>query len=300
MEELKINGKYKYEVFNIKNRTIYSPNKELRKYQRLILLYLKILYPLKISIKETADIHTNQKHLLKMDIEHFYDTVPISKIEKVLKVFTEGSKKPLSPIGKIIAYFIRSYGKYNFKEIKSVTTVDNKLPTGALTSPYIANACMKEIDEEIIDYCKARNIKYSRYMDDLFFSSNKKDDLISAEKFVKNLLSKSDMKVNPEKTKYISDNKKQIIMGILVNKEKSCLPKETKRKIRSILHKYMTQQINDESYVLGYLSYVFDTDKEYFKTLNTYYSNYKNKYNTPKDKIKQIGRIFNRKLRKIK
>ena len=89
-------------------------------------------------------------------------------------------------------------------------------------------------------------------------------------------------------------------MGILVNKEASCLPKETKRKIRSVLHRYMTQKTDNENQVLGYLGYVYNVDKDYFKILNKYYCSYKRKYNTPKDKIKRISKLFDRKLRKLK
>ena len=64
-------------------------------------------------------------------------------------------------------------------------------------------------------------------------------------KFVEELLADNSLKINKNKIKYVSDNKKQVIMGLLVNKEEPCLIKETKRKIRSVLHKYMTGKTKD-------------------------------------------------------
>jgi tetratricopeptide (TPR) repeat protein len=280
--ELSVTEELKYHIKKIKNRIIYSPNEELKQLQKDILSDLKTLYPLKMSIIESAKIHTNSKYLLKIDIKHFFDTIPVSRIDKVLEELSQKSEK------------------YSFDELKMATTVYEHLPTGACTSPHIANAAIKDIDENILKFCQKYSIRYSRYMDDMFFSADNKDYLKLAENFVQDILSKNAMEINQSKTKYVSDNKKQVILGVLVNKENCCLPKETKRKIRAILHNYMCGKIDNENYIVGYLSYVFSVDKPYFKILNKYYTNYKKKYNTPKDKIKLIGRIFNRISRKHK
>ena len=269
-----------YHITKIKNRTIYSPNDKLKQLQKRILLCLQILYPLKMSIIECANIHTHSKYLLKMDIKHFFDSIPASRIDKVLEKVSQ------------------RYENYSFDELKMATTVHEQLPTGACTSPHIANAAIKDIDEEILNFCQKHSVKYSRYMDDMFFSADNKNDLKMAENFVQDILSKNAMTINKDKTKYVSDNKKQVILGILVNKETCCLPKETKRKIRAVLHNYMCGKSDNEYRVFGYLSYVFNVDKAYFTILNKYYLTYKNKYNTPKNKIRLIGKVFDRITRK--
>ena len=271
-----------YHITKAKNRTIYSPNVKLKRLQKSILPYFKLLYPLKMSIIECARIHTNSKYLLKIDIKHFVDTIPASRIDKVLEKISQ------------------KYEKFAFDELKMATTVYEQLPTGACTSPHIANAAIKDIDEAISDFCQKHSVKYSRYMDDMFFSADSKDTLKLAENIVQDILSKNSMSINKDKIKYVSDNKKQVILGVLVNKETCCLPKETKRKIRAVLHNYMCGKSDNENYVIGHLSYVFSVDKSYFKILNKYYLDYKKKYNTPKDKIRLIGKIFNRIARKYK
>ena len=281
MEKLIIDNNFSYDIFKIGNRTIYSPNPYLKAFQRNILNVLKKYYPLQLNIAKCASVHRNQKWILKMDIKHFYESIPTSALLKVLNEIA--GKTSLFP----------------FEKLKETTLVNNILPTGAATSAHIANACMKNIDKEIEKNCKALNIIYSRYMDDLFFSAQNKADLQRIEIFVSDLLKQNQLELNKDKIKYISQNKKQVIMGILVNKDKTCLPNNTKRIIKAILHQYMVGKITDENYVAGYLSYVFSIDKEYFKTLNRYYWLYKKKYNIEKSKIRIIGKLFNYNLRKI-
>ena len=270
-----------YEVFKLKGRTIYHPNWRLRYQQRWILNVFKKHYPLSMSICKCAEKHTNQKWLLKMDIQHFYESLPI---ELILDILTKFSQKTTL---------------YTFEELKKYTIVNDILPTGAVTSAHLANACMKSIDKKIEQLCEKQDVEFSRYMDDLFFSANNKSDLQKTEIFVRELLAKYHLQINDDKVKYVSQNKKQVIMGILVNKKKTCLPKETKRKVRAVLHQYITGKITNENFVAGYLSYVFDVDKDYFKTLNKYYWAYKKKYPVEVSRIKIIGKIFNHNMRKL-
>ena len=281
MQKIFINDDFSYNVFNFGNRTIYSPNIYLKIFQKNILRLLKNLYPLEINIEKCASMHLNQKWILKMDIKHFYESISADEILAILNKIV--SKSSL----------------FTIEKLKETTLVNNTLPTGAVTSAHIANAFMKDIDNEIKKVCKKNNVIYSRYMDDLFFSAENKKSLKKIESFVKTLLEQHQLQLNDDKIKYISQNKKQVILGILVNKDYPCLPKETKRKIKAILHQYMTNKITDEQYVAGHLSYVFNVDKEFFKTLNRYYQLYKKKYSVDKSKIKIIGKLFNYNLRKI-
>ncbi|TBT09895.1 RNA-directed DNA polymerase, partial [Vibrio parahaemolyticus] len=47
-----------------------------------------------------------------------------------------------------------------------------ELSIGAPSSPVISNLVMKELDQEIIHFCEEKSIAYSRYADDLTFSTN--------------------------------------------------------------------------------------------------------------------------------
>ena len=50
-----------YKIIKTKKRTIYAPDKELKKKQRAVLKIIKQVIKLNFSIKDCAKVHTNQK-----------------------------------------------------------------------------------------------------------------------------------------------------------------------------------------------------------------------------------------------
>lgn len=166
-----------------------------------------------------------------------------------------------------------------------ITTLNGKLPTGAPTSAHIANACFSPIDKRIRDYSRMFGADYSRYMDDLTFSCDDKDLLNMIEKFVQKTLTNFGYKLNDKKTKYISDNKQQNVLGLVVNNEKARLPKELRRKLRAMIHSYsifkssgakevdLKYRTWDEKSILkvkGYLSYTKQVDERSYNKLMKY------------------------------
>lgn len=216
-----ISPRFYYTVFRINNRIILAPCEELKKAQKYFLNAVKWEYRLKIDTYKTAQIHTAKKWILKMDIKDFYNSVPYSDIEKFIrKVCTKIKNADTN-------YYL------------NLVTVDKKLPTGVPTSAHIANACFKKAEDEIRRLCKIYGVDFSRFMDDLTFSSNNKKLLQIIEKRVKNVLFFYGYKVNSKKTKYISQNKQQKVLGLIVNNKTVCISNEEKRRIRASLHNYV-------------------------------------------------------------
>jgi RNA-directed DNA polymerase len=56
--------------------------------------------------------------------------------------------------------------------ITKLTTYKGHLPQGVPTSPTLANLVGLNFDMPILELCKKNNIKYTRYVDDLWFSAN--------------------------------------------------------------------------------------------------------------------------------
>jgi len=57
--------------------------------------------------------------------------------------------------------------------LTKLTTYKGHLPQGTPTSPTLANLIGLTFDEPILQICRAHGIKYTRYVDDLWFSSKK-------------------------------------------------------------------------------------------------------------------------------
>ena len=264
-----------YTIKRIKNRIIYIPCDELKAKQRFFLNAIKWLYPYKADTLNSAKIHSGKKWILKMDIKSFYDSVPSYEIQRVvLKV-------------------CRRINQYNNSlSYLSLVTINGKLPTGAPTSPHIANACFKRIDKEIISVSSAFGVDYTRYVDDLTFSSYCKETLEIIEKRVTALLAFHGYKINPKKTKYISDNKQQNVLGLVVNNYRVRLPKDFKRKIRAMLHSYAiyicNTNIKDTKHLAwdtkrirqleGYISYIKHVDSPFYVQLKRYAQKLEQKY----------------------
>jgi hypothetical protein len=270
-----INDEFYYTIKRIKNRIIYIPCDELKAKQRFFLNAIKWLYTYKADTLYSAKIHSGKKWILKMDIKHFYDSVPSHEIQRV--------------VSKVCRRINQNYNSFSYL---SLVTINGKLPTGAPTSSHIANACFKRIDKEIMSVSSSFGIDYTRYVDDLTFSSYCKETLEIVEKRVTALLAFYGYKINPKKTKYISDNKQQNILGLVVNNYRVRLSKNFKRNIRAMLHSYAVYLCNSnikdtkhlawdtkkEQQLSGYISYICHVDSPFYVQLKRYAQKLEQKY----------------------
>lgn len=255
-----------YTVYRVGKRIILAPCEKLKQAQRFFKTAINWVYPLEMNTFNAAKIHCGKKYVLKMDIKDFYGSVPYPFIEQVVKNVCKRIKNA------------------NINYYLMITTVDDKLPTGAPTSAHIANACFSPVDKRIRDYANMLGVNYSRYMDDLTFSCDDKYLLNLVEKFVARTLGNFGYKLNEGKTKYISDNKQQNVLGVVVNNKEVRLPKKLRKKLRAALHnysifkssgakqidlKYRTWSEQSIAHLKGYLAYTKQVDeKSYNKLIN--------------------------------
>ena len=256
-----------YTVCRIGKRLILAPCDELKKKQRYFKTAINWVYPLKMNTFKAAKIHCGKKYVLKMDIKDFYGSVPYPFIKQVIKNVCKRIKNA------DINYYLM------------ITTVEGKLPTGAPTSAHIANACFSPVDKRIRAYCNAFCVDYSRYMDDMIFSSDDKYFLNMIEKFVQKTLAYFGYKLNDKKTKYISDNKQQNVLGVVVNNKDARLPKKLRRELRAMLYsysvfkssgakeidlKFRTWDEKSLAKLKGYLAYTKQVDEKSYNKLMLY------------------------------
>ena len=85
----------------------------------------------------------------------------------------------------------------------------------------------------LIAFCKENQINFSRYADDLTFSSNEdisKETISSIFEIIK----KNNFEVNHKKTRLKSNNRKQTVTGLIVN-EKVNVDRKTLKMVRAML-----------------------------------------------------------------
>jgi len=239
-------------------REIDSPSKELKSIQRWVMLNYLNSIPISNrangfikgrGIKRNAQFHLNKSYILAVDIKNFFPSITQGMVYESLKKHLDDED---------LTY-----------KLAKLCTYKRRLPQGAPTSPILSNIVFKEIDDEITDFCKIRLVAYSRYADDMIFSSNTKNVLVEIYQFVNKLLIQHSFEINTSKTKYLSGKGRMAITGININAGKLTVNKDIKRNLRSNLYNIIVKKdktININS-VLGYLSFIKDIEPDhYYKT----------------------------------
>jgi RNA-directed DNA polymerase len=124
--------------------------------------------------------HKGNKYFFTTDIRNFFPSI---KFDYVYKMFL----------------------RYNFSyDVSSVitklTTYKYSVPQGIPTSTYITNLVFIPLDQEIMKLCSQENIKYTRFVDDLSFSS--KNDFQNLITEIINKIYLYQLKISHKKTKY--------------------------------------------------------------------------------------------------
>jgi RNA-directed DNA polymerase len=136
---------------------------------------------------------------------------------------------------------------FNFNEqistaLTLLTTYKGLLPTGAPTSPAISNFICKSLDQDIKSFSSLKTLTYTRYADDLTFSSDQpitNDDILD----IINLIKNNGFAVNEKKLRLKTSNRKQTVTGLTVN-EKVNVDRKLLKKIRAMLHDMVTNGID--------------------------------------------------------
>ncbi|WP_394776955.1 reverse transcriptase domain-containing protein [Flavobacterium sp.] len=254
---------------NGKLRQINSPDKLLKRVQSLINLLLQIIFEshshycsngflLGKDIKRNAIPHTNKKFVLNVDIEDFFPSINFRRVKVVLGL----SPFNLTNEREKIAFLIANLGTYK-----------NYLPQGSPMSPLLSNIVTQKLDRKVSKFCIPNKIKYSRYADDLSFSTNKNvldNHFISS---IKSIVEDENFKVNEGKTRLRTSRESQEVTGLIVN-EKVNVKREYLQKVRAMLNNwekgglrfaeeiFKNHQSNDKlnydfrSVLLGHLSFL--------------------------------------------
>ncbi|MDD6728355.1 MAG: retron St85 family RNA-directed DNA polymerase [Eubacteriales bacterium] len=198
-------------------RIIYAPQDKLKYCQQFIVKnYLDdytvskyaTAYHKGASILSNALPHTNRKNILKLDIKNFFDSIDFVKVYNV---------------------FYEHYPQDVSKLFAELCCYKDRLVQGSPASPTLSNLVMRRFDNALGKWCDERNISYTRYCDDLTFSSN--DDLHIAYHKAKRMLYNMGFELNGRKTHFVNSNYQQNVTGVVVN-EKPQVSSDYRRKLR--------------------------------------------------------------------
>ncbi len=196
------------------------------------------------SIITNALKHKNKRHVFNIDLKDFF---PSLNFGRVRGFFIKNDHFQLNPkVATIIA---------------QIACDDNELPQGSPCSPIISNLIGHILDIRMMYLAKKTKCTYSRYADDLTFSTNKKEfpekiairKEYSDNKWIPGITLKKEIEkvgfiINENKTSLQYKTKRQTATGLVVNKKVN-IKKEYYRQARAMCHNLFE---NDEFYICKY------------------------------------------------
>ena len=154
-------------------------------------------------------------------------------------------------------------------------TYCRELPQGGISSPYLSNLVCKRLDDDIKQYCETKGIRYTRYADDLFFSSDDKDSLFELKKNIEQLIApynseSFNLQINKRKTKFIAEPWHKKVTGITINNRSIKVSKKLKRDIRQELYFVIVKNKTDYNKLIGQIAFVISIEKDYGSKIKKY------------------------------
>lgn len=189
-----------YQDGTIKKRTFNNPSVLLKAIQkrinRNILSTIQLPDNVHGGVKGRSNItnakaHQGNKYLFGTDLRDFYPNINANQVYVMLKA--------------------NRYSPNMAHWLSRLTTKDNAVPQGAPTSTTISNLVFLPTDIKLAAFCKKHNITYTRYLDDLTFSSPQNFGAMIGK--ILAMISESNFVVNHRKTDY---SRYQLITGIKV------------------------------------------------------------------------------------
>lgn len=272
---------FRYKVFKIPKkrkgqlRTIAQPAKEVKIIQYWIidniLKHLPVhrcasAYIKNKNIKDNANIHVKNKYILKMDFENFFPSI-----------------KPRDFI-----YYARDNNIYGLENDdidyavhilfwKPKDSGELELSIGAPSSPIISNILMFDFDKRTEEMCNNYDVSFTRYSDDLVFSTNNPNLLkkiyFNIKLIIKDLKSPI-ININEAKTIYSSKKHRRRVTGvILTNEGNVSLGREKKRHMRTMIYRFINGNLDREEslYLKGLLAFAYSIEPKYIEKMREKY-----------------------------
>jgi RNA-directed DNA polymerase len=183
------------------------------------------------SIITNARIHRNRRFVFNVDLQDFFGQIHFGRVRGFFIKDTDFSLKP--DVATVLA---------------QIACFENRLPQGSPCSPIISNLVAHVLDIHLVRLAAKYGCSYTRYADDLTFSTNKKEfpsqiarkDAAKSHAWVpgKRLveaISKSGFAINPTKVHMQYRDSRQEVTGLVVNKKVN-VRSEYRHTVRAMVH----------------------------------------------------------------
>jgi len=261
-------------------RMIFHPSKRTKTLQYLLIHFLFSKLPvhgaahgyvkgLVSPLRKNAEHHAKNAFLLKTDFTDFFPSIQPVDVLRVIKKHSE-----------LLDFTINAADEKFLTGALFTPRADAKLglAIGAPSSPIISNVVMFELDAALSKVAESHGAKYSRYADDLVFSTNEKGVSAVLLKEIKVLLKtwpSPKLELHVKKTVLASRGSRRSITGLTIsNNGTISIGRKKKRSIRSLLYLFDEGKLNEKqkARLIGLLAYIKDVDPLFMDDLIVRYS----------------------------
>lgn len=220
--------KQNYNSFTIKKksgktRLIDSPKASIKilqdKVKPLIEAHYRVKKPVHGFVGDGKGIITNafqhkkKNYVLNIDLQDFFHSVNFGRVQGIFRNTPFNMDIPAATV------------------LAQLCTHNGRLPQGASTSPVLSNLASTSLDKKLVQIAKKFHLTYTRYADDLTFSSNKPFPTILVEReidengkeihkvgrLLEQAIKDSGFEVSHHKTRLQHKSQRQEVTGLVVN-----------------------------------------------------------------------------------
>lgn len=222
-------------------RRISSPMANLRRVQRAIAKGLSESYsPLKCvygfvckrNVAMNALQHTRKRTVLTLDLKDFFPSISAPRVRGLFMKAMDFPQDVADTLTNLVCY-------------------EGSLPQGAPTSPVISNMICFRMDRALLNFAANSGLTYTRYADDLVFSSTSaysarkmvdwgKNAVDGVNRFIIDTIESNGFEINERKVHVANRGSRQTVNGIIVN-QKCNIRRSQYREFRALFHRWLTE-----------------------------------------------------------
>jgi RNA-directed DNA polymerase len=268
-----------YKTYHIRKRDgtlrkISQPSKELKAVQAWILRNIldklnpseyAMAYIQGKSLKDNITPHKSNRFFLSVDIEDFFPSISIWHVKRIFELLGYSAQAAMI-LRRLCVYF-------------------GGLPQGGVTSPALSNLACLRLDRRLAGLTSRRNIVFTRYADDMTFSSNNRKVLYRTLPIILSIIQSEGFIPKKSKTRFLGPRSQCRITGLIKNSSEPRFGIGRKKKIqmRAIMHHLVSGKSIDKNYsseesIIGWLSYLKGVDEYSYNQMLRYWDNLKGKY----------------------
>ena len=187
------------------------------------------------SIITNGRMHRARRYVFNIDLENFFGSINFGRVRGY---FIQDRRFQLDPkVATLIA---------------QIACFNGSLPQGSPCSPVISNLIAHILDVHLVRLAAENGCVYSRYADDISFSTNQKvfphdvatqdpaiDHLWCVGDRLNRIIIRSGFSVRTVKTRMQYRDSRQEVTGLVVNR-KTNIPKEYRYSVRAMVHRLFT------------------------------------------------------------